>query len=148
MTLKKKYPYTIAMGAALVLFSTASFAQDRDRDDRTRQEEQRQRADRDRDHARAEYHFRTEDRDHFRPHYQKDIRQWRDHPDRRHHFRAGERLPAGVHLRAVPSSYYRTLPPPPRGYRFGYYDGYVVAYDPTTQIVADVLDLVDAVVHR
>jgi len=51
-------------------------------------------------------------------------------------------------LRSVPSSYYRTLPPPPPGYRLGYYDGYVVAYDPTTQIVADVLDLVNAAVNR
>ena len=42
----------------------------------------------------------------------------------------------------------RTLPPPPPGYRLGYYDGYVVAYDPTTQIVADVLDLVNAAVNR
>jgi len=40
------------------------------------------------------------------------------------------------------------MPPLPRGYRLGYYDGYVVAYDPTTQIVADVLDLVNAAVNR
>jgi len=51
-------------------------------------------------------------------------------------------------LKSVPSSSYRTLPPPPPGYRFGYYDGYVVAYNPTTQIVADVLDLVNAAVNR
>jgi len=51
-------------------------------------------------------------------------------------------------LKSVPSSYYRTLPPPPPGYRFGYYDGYVVAYDPTTQIVSDVLDLVGSIANR
>ncbi len=62
--------------------------------------------------------------------------------------RAGERLPNGVRLKSVPTSYYRNLPPPPPGYRFGYYDGYVVAYDPTTQIVADVLDLVNAAVNH
>ena len=149
MTLKmKKYPYAIVMGAALVLFSGASFAQDRDRD-RGRPENQDHRADRDHhDQGHAQYHFRAEDRDHFRPHYERDIRQWNQHPDRRHHFRAGERVPTGVRLKSVPSSYYRTLPPPPPGYRFGYYDGYVVAYDPTTQIIADVLDLVNAAVNR
>jgi len=53
-----------------------------------------------------------------------------------------------VRLKSVPTSYYRTLPPPPPGYRLGYYDGYVVAYNPTTQIVADVLDLVNSAVNR
>ena len=46
------------------------------------------------------------------------------------------------------SPYYRDMPPPPPGYRFGYYDGYVVAYNPTTQIVADVLDLVGAAINH
>jgi hypothetical protein len=31
------------------------------------------------------------------------------------------------------------------GYQYGYYGGYVVAYNPATRIVADVLDLVVAV---
>src|SRR5215467_5077875 len=127
----------IVLGAALAAFPGATVAQDRGRDDRDHH-----------DQGRAEYHFRAEDRDHFSPHYEKDLRQWRQHPDRRHNFRAGERLPNGVRLKSVPESYYRTLPPPPPGYRFGYYDGYVVAYNPTTQIVADVLDLVNAAVNR
>ena len=138
------------LGVALALFSGSAAAQDRGRDDRDRAKNQNRRAD-DRDHhdeGRAEYHFRAEDRDRFSPHYEKDIRQWRQHPDRRHQIRAGERLPAGVRLKAVPPSYYRTLPPPPPGYRFGYYNGYVVAYNPATQIVADVLDLVNAAVNR
>ena len=72
------------------------------------------------------------------------------HPDRRHHIRAGERLPSDYRsrLKSVPASYYRNMPPPPPGYRFGYYDGYVVAYNPTTQIVADVLDLVGAAINH
>jgi Ni/Co efflux regulator RcnB len=150
MNFKTKYLSGVVVGAGLVFFSGAVAAQDRGRDDRNRAEGQNRRAD-DRDHhneGRADYHFRAEDRDHLSRHYEKDIRRWRQHPDRRHGFRAGERLPAGVHLRAVPSSYYRALPPPPPGYRFGYYDGYVVAYNPTTQIVADVLDLVNAAVRR
>ena len=142
-----KYAQGIVLSAALAAFAGPTVAQDRGREDRRRADDQK--SDRDhRDQGRAEYHFRTEDRDHFRPHYERDIRQWRQHPDRRHHFRAGERLPKGVRLKSVPTSYYRTLPPPPPGYRFGYYDGYVVAYNPTTQIVADILDLVDAAVNR
>src|SRR3954454_19144771 len=151
-----KHLHGIVLGAALTFLAGATVAQERPKDDRGRPEDQRQRADDrdrhdDRDHhneGRAEYHFRAEDREHFSPHYEKDIRQWRQHPDRRHQFRAGERLPSGVHLKSVPSSYYRTLPPPPPGYRLGYYDGYVVAYNPTSQIVADVLDLVNAAVNR
>ena len=136
----------IVFAAALATFAGSGVAQDRN--DRNRAEAQR---DRDRDHhndGRAEYRFRAEDRDHFAPHYERDVKQWSQHADRRHNFRAGERLPSGVRLKAVPSSYYRTLPPPPPGYRLGYSDGYVVAYNPTTQIVADVLDLVNAAVRR
>jgi hypothetical protein len=145
-----KHVHGIVLGTALAVFAGASVAQDRGRDDRGRSEDHERHAD-DRDHhdqGRAEYRFRAEDRDHFRPHYEKDIRQWRQHPDRRRHLRAGEQLPNGVHLKSVPASYYRTLPPPPPGYRFGYYDGYVVAYHPATQIVADILDLVDTAVNR
>ena len=144
------YLHGIVLGAALTVFAASTVAQDRPRDDRGRPQDQEQRGD-DRDRhneGRAEYHFRAEDRDHFTPHYQNDIKRWRQHPDRRHDLRAGERLPSGVRLKSVPTSYYRTLPPPPQGYRLGYYDGYVVAYNPTTQIVADVLDLVSAAVNR
>jgi Ni/Co efflux regulator RcnB len=152
-----RYVHAIVLGTALTAFACATLAQDRPREDRGRSQDQDRRGDnRDRgadnrdqrNDGRGEYHFRPEDRDHFSAHYNKDIRQWRQHPDRRHNFRAGERLPAGVRLKSVPSSYYRDLPPPPPGYRFGYYDGYVVAYNPTTQIVADVLDLVNAAVNH
>ena len=33
------------------------------------------------------------------------------------------------------------LPPPPPGYRMGYYQGYVVVYDPTTYFILNVIDL-------
>lgn len=150
MKFHTKYLLPFVLGGGLTILSGTTVAQDRPREDRGRPAEQDRRADdrNRRDQGHAEYHFRSEDREHFRPHYEKDVRKLRDHPDRRHSFRAGERLPSGVRLRSVPSSYYRNLPPPPPGYRFGYYDGYVVAYDPTTQIVADVLDLVDAAAHR
>jgi hypothetical protein len=44
----------------------------------------------------------------------------------------------------VPVTYYRGVPPPPPGYQYGYYEGYVVAYDPTTRVIGDVMDLVGA----
>jgi len=97
-----------------------------------------------------DYHFRDEDRNRFSTHYRSNLRQYEQHPDRRHQIRAGERLPSDyrTRLKPVPESYYRGVPPPPPGYRFGYYDGYVVAYDPATQVVADVLDLVNSAVNH
>src|SRR3954470_7781435 len=108
MTFKtNKYLFGMVLGSALTLFSGVTVAQERGRDDRGRAEDQRPRADdRDRnEHNRAEYRFRAEDRDHFSRHYEKDVRQWRQHSDRRHQIRAGERLPSGVRLKSVPSSY-------------------------------------------
>ena len=136
----RNYLSLIVLGAALAVSPITGSAQNKD--DRRADE----RHDGDRHENNQSYRFRSEDRDHFRPHYESNVRQWEQHPDRRHHVRAGEHLPADYRsrLKPVPTSYYRDLPPVPRGYRMGYYDGYVVAYDPTTQIVADVLDLVGA----
>lgn len=91
-----------------------------------------------------DYHFGNNDRNRWASHYSSDIRRYQRNPRLRHNydFRRGGRIPAGVRFRAVPSSYYRGMAPLPPGYRYGYYDGYVVAYDPTTQIIADVMDLV------
>lgn len=96
------------------------------------------------DHGRPNFHFNDNDRRGFEQHYRKDVDRWHGHPDNRPNpgFRPGERIPHGVRFQSVPSSYYRGLQPPPPGYRYGYYNGYVVAYNPTTQIVADVLDIV------
>jgi Ni/Co efflux regulator RcnB len=60
----------------------------------------------------------------------------------------GQRIPNNYRLQVVPQSYYASVPPPPPGYQYGYYDGYVVAYNPTTRIIADVLDLVTAATVR
>jgi hypothetical protein len=43
----------------------------------------------------------------------------------------------------VPEAVIRELPPPPRGYVFGYADGYAILYDPRTGYIADVIDLFD-----
>jgi len=91
-----------------------------------------------------DFHFRDEDRNRFQSHYQSDVNRWRSHPQNRPHFDRGQRIPSNYRFQTVPSSYYRGMPPPPPGYRYGYYDGYVVTYDPTTRVIGDVLDLVSA----
>lgn len=95
-----------------------------------------------------DYHFRDDDRARMARYYRSDLNRYNRYPDRRHQwdFRAGQRIPAGVTFRSVPSSYYRGLAPLPPGYRYGYSDGYVVAYDPTSRMIADVMDLVGTAV--
>jgi Ni/Co efflux regulator RcnB len=94
-----------------------------------------------------DFHFRDQDRGHFAPHYQKDINHWQ-HNSHRPRFERGERIPSNYRFQPVPRSYYSEVPPPPPGYQYGYYGGYVVAYDPTTRVIADVLDLVGAAAGR
>ena len=140
------------LGVSLVLFAGGAVAQNRGGDDRDRQNSDRnaQQNNRDRQNEHSDYHFRPEDRGRFSSHYKSNIRQMQQNPDKRHHIRPGEQLPNDYRsrLKSVPASYYRSVPPPPRGYQFGYYDGYVVAYNPTTRVVADVLDLVDAAINH
>jgi Ni/Co efflux regulator RcnB len=150
--IKKTRFRTFVLGAALAVFSAGAYAQNPNGDDRRSRDNDRRSRDNDRrgNEERSDYRFRSEDRNHFSDHYKKQIRQYQQHPDRRRHVRAGEQLPNDYRsrLKPVPQAYYRSVPPPPRGYQFGYYDGYVVAYNPTTRIVADVLDLVDAAVRH
>ena len=89
------------------------------------------------------FRFREEDRPYFYQHYRGDADHWRDR--RRPVFVVGEPIGRSYTIRSVPQSYWvNVVPPPPPGCRYGYYGGYVVAYDPTTRIVADVLDLISA----
>jgi Ni/Co efflux regulator RcnB len=90
-----------------------------------------------------DFRFREEDRGHFAPHYQRDVDHWRNAPHRPH-FERGEHIPPSYRFQPVPRAYYSEVPPPPPGYQYGYYQGYVVVYNPTTRIVADVLDLAAA----
>jgi hypothetical protein len=46
------------------------------------------------------------------------------------------------YLTPLPPNLYGYLPPPPPGYRMGYYMGYVVVYDPVTGFIVNVVDLV------
>jgi hypothetical protein len=45
------------------------------------------------------------------------------------------------YITPLPADVYASLPPPPPGYDMGYYEGYVVVYDPFTFYIADVIDL-------
>jgi hypothetical protein len=45
------------------------------------------------------------------------------------------------YITALPPTVYGYLPPPPPGYNMGYYNGYVVVYDPVTYFIANVIDL-------
>lgn len=89
-----------------------------------------------------DFHFRDQDRGNLQSHYSKDVRRWQQKPQGRPQFARGQRIPSNYRFQAVPRNYYSNMPPPPAGYQYGYYDGYVVAYNPTTRIIADVLDLV------
>jgi hypothetical protein len=89
------------------------------------------------------FRFREEDRGHFYAHYREDADHWRG----RHRpvFVPGHYVPQGYVVQPVPQTYWvGAVPAPPPGYRYGYAGGYIVAYNPTTRIVADVIDLVAA----
>jgi hypothetical protein len=91
---------------------------------------------------REDYHFHGDDRGRFYAHYRSDADKWRYR--RRPVFVTGRVVPREYVIQPVPQTYWVSEPPPPPGYQYGYYGGYVVAYNPTTRIVADVLDLVGA----
>ncbi|RZU43710.1 hypothetical protein [Edaphobacter modestus] len=93
-----------------------------------------------------DWRFRQNDRSHFYSHYRHDADHWKG--KKRPMFVRGQALPRGYTIQPVPRSYWQGVPPPPPGYQYGYSDGYVVAYDPMTRIVADVMDLVNAAVSR
>ena len=95
----------------------------------------------------AKKYFRDEDRQHFYSYYRQDADRWRG--GRRPVFVPGQYIAREYIVRPVPRAYWVDVaPPPPPGYQYGYYEGYVVAYNPTTRIIADVLDLVAAASSR
>jgi hypothetical protein len=93
-----------------------------------------------------DWRFQEQDRQRFYSHYRQDVDHWRGR--KRPHFARGQAIPRGYVIQPVPQAYWQNEPPPPPGYQYGYYDGYVVAYNPTTRIIADVLDLVTAAATR
>lgn len=94
------------------------------------------------------FRFRgDDDRVVFQRYYSSDIGRWDKNP-RRARFVVGQVIPRTYVVQAVPQAYYQNVPPPPPGYNYGYSNGYVVAYNPTTRIIADVLDLVSGTTRR
>ena len=91
----------------------------------------------------AKKYFRDEDRDHFYAYYHQDVSRWRAR--RRPAFVAGQYMAREYVVQPVPQSVWvNVVAAPPPGCRYGYYGGYVVAYNPTTRVIADVLDLIAA----
>jgi len=95
----------------------------------------------------AKKYFRDQDRVRFYGYYRNDADRWRGH--RRPVFVPGQYIAREYVVQPVPRTYWvNVTPPPPPGYQYGYYEGYVVAYNPTTRVIADVLDLVAAASGR
>lgn len=90
----------------------------------------------------AKKYFREEDRPKFYSHYRSDADHWNGR--KRPPFVAGQPIPRGYTVQPMPRSYWQGAPPPPPGYQYGYYGGYAVVYDPTTRVIADVMDLIGA----
>jgi Ni/Co efflux regulator RcnB len=106
----------------------------------------RDRRDDRRDDRHDDWRFRGDDRSRFYTHYRNDANRWRGR--KRPVFVRGQSIPRNYYVQPVPQTYWQGAPPPPAGYQYGYYGGYVVAYNPTTRIIADVLDLVTAAATR
>jgi hypothetical protein len=90
----------------------------------------------------AKKYFREEDRSRFYSHYRSDADRWNGR--KRPPFVVGQPIPRGYTVQPMPRSYWEGVPPPPPGYQYGYYGGYAVIYDPTTRVIADVMDLIGA----
>jgi hypothetical protein len=90
---------------------------------------------------RPSYHFRPTDNAYLRRYYRN--RLISINRARRPIFTIGGFFPFGdiQYLSALPPDVYGYLPPPPPGYQMGYFDGYVVVYDPLTYFIANVIDL-------
>ena len=119
MTILKQIS-TISCSAALLVF-TAGFANAQA------------------EHGHNDGHFESADRGNLQQHYQAQAKTWAGKPNRPS-FSQGQAIPRNYRMQSVPASYWQGNTPP-SGYSYGYYDGYVVSYNPTTRIIADVLDL-------
>lgn len=90
---------------------------------------------------RPSYSFRPNDRAYLHQHYSSKLA--RIDSARRIHLVIGgffpwENIPQ---VSRLPADVYSYLPPPPKGYRIGYCEGFVVVYDPVTYYIANLIDL-------
>jgi hypothetical protein len=87
------------------------------------------------------YYFRPGDRERMRRYYARNF----GYIDRgrRPRFMIGAYIPFGYrgYLRLVPSALLGYLPAPPPGYVLGYFQGYLVVYNPRTFTILNVMDL-------
>jgi hypothetical protein len=90
---------------------------------------------------RPSYSFRPNDRSYLHRYYLGRLNAI--NRARRPHFVIGGFFPYGdiPYISPLPPDVYGYLPPPPPGYTMGYYQGYVVVYDPVTYFIANVIDL-------
>ena len=91
---------------------------------------------------RPSWHFRPRDRDYLRRHYLRHLAYI--NLARRPVFTVGGYFPYGDigYLTPVPADLWGSMPPIPPGYQAGYFDGYVVIYDPVSYFILDLIDLV------
>ena len=126
MTILKQIS-TISCAAALLVF-TAGFANAQAEHGQPQQAQ----------NGHSNGHFESADRGNLQQHY-GNAKSWAGKPNRPS-FSEGQAIPRNYRMQSVPASYWNGSQPP-SGYSYGYYDGYVVSYNPTTRIIADVLDL-------
>jgi hypothetical protein len=89
------------------------------------------------------YGWRPGDRDRMRHYYRRNFGYI--NRSRRPIFTIGGFIPFGdrSYFRPVPPGLYGYMPPPPPGYVMGYFDGYVVVYDPVSFTILSTMDLLD-----
>jgi hypothetical protein len=90
---------------------------------------------------RPSYNFRPNNRAYLHRYYQRSL--LGINRANRPHFIMGGFFPYAYipYISPLPPTVYGYLPPPPPGYSMGYYQGYVVVYDPITYFIANVIDL-------
>jgi hypothetical protein len=92
---------------------------------------------------RPSYHFRPNNRSYLHSYYRRSL--LGVNRLNRPRFVVGGFFPFAFipYITPLPPQVYGQVPPPPPGYSMGYYDGYVVVYDPVTYFIASVVDLLD-----
>lgn len=91
--------------------------------------------------AHPSYQFRSQDVSRLRQYYRTKITSVSR--TNRVQISEGGYVPQTVvtYIQPVPVEVVQVLPPPPPGYLIGFYDGYVIVYDPNTLFVVTVIDL-------
>ena len=91
--------------------------------------------------ARPNYQFRSQDTTRLRNYYRGSF--GKINRGNRPSFSRGGYVPRTywTYFQPVPASLIGYLPPVPPGYAIGYYDGYIIVYDPSTWFILSVLNI-------